>query len=403
MEEVLVTGLVRTPIGDLAGSLSGVSAVELGRISVAESLGRAGLAPEDAEEVILGNVLQAGQGQNPARQVSIHTGIPKEVPAYTVNKVCGSGLKAVELGWLECMLGRRDCVIAGGTESMSQAPYVLKELRLGAGLGDKKAVDTVVYDGLFDIFNGYHMGVTAENIAEKYGVSRERQDEYALLSQTRCARAEERGYWKEESVPVTIQGRKREIVIDRDEHPRPNSSLEMLGKLKPAFQDGGTVTAGNASGINDGAATVVLLRRGSAAAEKALARRSEGDDKAPLGLLKDFATVGCDPAYMGLGPLFAVRRLIDQTGISKDDVDLWELNEAFAVQSVVVTEELGLDMERVNVNGGAIALGHPIGTSGSRILVTLLHEMKRRGLKTGVAALCIGGGMGIACLVENLD
>jgi acetyl-CoA C-acetyltransferase len=403
MEEVLVTGLVRTPIGDLAGSLSGVSAVELGRVSVAESLSRAGLAPEDAEEVILGNVLQAGLGQNPARQVSIHAGIPKEVPAYTVNKVCGSGLKAVELGWLECMLGRRDCVIAGGTESMSQAPYVLKELRLGAGLGDKEAVDTIVYDGLFDIFNGCHMGITAENIAEKYGVSRERQDEYALLSQTRCAQAGEKGFWKAETVPVTIQGRKREIVIERDEHPRPGATLEKLARIRPAFKEGGTVTAGNASGINDGAATAVLLRRGSAAAEKALARRYEGGNAVPLGVLKDFASVGCDPAYMGLGPLYAIRKLLEQTGTSREAVDLWEINEAFAVQAVVVTEELGLDLEKVNVNGGAIALGHPIGTSGSRVLVTLLHELKRRGLKTGVAALCIGGGMGIACLVESIN
>ena len=388
MRKVMLLGAMRTPIGDIGGSLAKVSAVSLGTVSAVASLQRAGVSPEALDEVIIGNVLQAGQGQNPARQIAIGAGVPQYVPSFTVNKVCGSGLKAVDLGWQSILLGRANAVLAGGVESMSQAPYLLPAMREGARLGHSQVIDSVVGDGLTDVFGQYHMGVTAENLAAKFSISREEQDAFAAESHRRYAAAA--ALFSQEIAPVTIKDRKGETIISTDEHPRPDTSAEKLGKLRPAFKPDGTVTAGNASGINDGAATVLLT-----AADGPLAQQADGV------FVRDVAAAGCDPAMMGLGPVHAVRKLLDRQGLTLDDIDLWELNEAFAVQSLAVLRELKLDAAKVNVNGGAIALGHPIGASGARILVTLLHEMKRRSAGLGVAALCIGGGMGIAMLLEN--
>lgn len=392
MRSVLILGAVRTPVGSMSGVFSTASAVHLGVTSVTETLNRAGVTASQVEEVILGNVLMAGQGQNPARQVSLGAGMPDSVPAFTVNKVCGSGLKAMELAWQAIQLDRAQFIVAGGIENMTQAPYLLPAMRAGARLGDTQTVDSLVRDGLWEIFNGYHMGITAENIAERFGITREAQDQFAYESQQKCAKAIEAGRFKAEIVPVAVKQRKGETLVEADEHPRPDTSLDKMAKLPPAFKKDGTVTAGNASGINDGAATVLL------AAEDALTPEVKRDGAV---YLRDVRACGCDPKVMGLGPIGAVRALLEKNGLSIGDIELWELNEAFAAQSLAVMRELGMPPEIVNVNGGAIALGHPIGCSGARISITLIHEMKRRSVRYGVAALCIGGGMGIAALVEN--
>jgi acetyl-CoA C-acetyltransferase len=393
MRKALIAGAVRTPIGSMNGVFAGVRAVDLGVTAAREVLRRTGVDPNLIEEVILGNVLQAGQGQNPARQVALGAGLPETVPAFTVNKVCGSGLKAIELGWQSIVLGRADVVLAGGMECMSQAPYLLPSMRAGARMGDAKAVDGMIFDGLGEIFNNYHMGLTAENVAAQYGITRQEQDEFAFRSQQKCGEAIRAGRFQSEITPVRIKQKKGETVIEADEHPRPDTSLEKMAALRPAFKPDGTVTAGNASGINDGAAAVLLV----------------AEDTVPAGLcldgavrLIDVRSSGCNPAVMGLGPIGAVRRLLEKTGLGVADIDLWELNEAFASQSIACIRELGLDIARVNVNGGAIALGHPIGCTGARVTTTLIHEMKRRDARRGVAAMCIGGGMGIAGLVERV-
>jgi acetyl-CoA C-acetyltransferase len=393
MRKALIAGAVRTPIGSMNGVFAGVRAVDLGVTAAREVLRRTGVDPNLIEEVILGNVLQAGQGQNPARQVALGAGLPETVPAFTVNKVCGSGLKAIELGWQSIVLGRADVVLAGGMECMSQAPYLLPSMRAGARMGDAKAVDGMIFDGLWEIFNNYHMGLTAENVAAQYGITRQEQDEFAFRSQQKCGEAIRAGRFQSEITPVRIKQKKGETVIEADEHPRPDTSLEKMAALRPAFKPDGTVTAGNASGINDGAAAVLLV----------------AEDTVPAGLcldgavrLIDVRSSGCNPAVMGLGPIGAVRRLLEKTGLGVADIDLWELNEAFASQSIACIRELGLDIARVNVNGGAIALGHPIGCTGARVTTTLIHEMKRRDARRGVAAMCIGGGMGIAGLVERV-
>ena len=394
MRKVLLSGAARTAIGDLNGALSGVGAVQLGVAATAAALERSGISGDKIEEAVFGNVLQAGQGQNPARQAAMGAGIPASVPAFTVNKVCGSGLKALELGWQSIMLGRADSVLAGGMESMSQAPYLLPALRAGARLGDAKALDPILSDGLTDAFGRYHMAITAENVASKYGIGRAEQDAFALASQQKYAAAASKNLFADEIVAVVVRQKKAETRVDKDEHPRPDTTLEKLARLSPAFKPDGTVTAGNASGINDGAAAVVLAAEGSPAAAALDGRRTVR--------VRGFAAAGCDPAEMGLGPVYAVRKLLRSTGLAAGDVDLWELNEAFAAQSLAVLRDLALDPARVNVNGGAIALGHPIGASGARIVVTLVHEMKRRQSAVGVAALCIGGGMGLAVMLDNM-
>lgn len=394
MRKVLLGGAIRTPIGDLNGALSGIGAVQLGKQVATVALERANIPGERIDEVIFGNVLQAGQGQNPARQVAMAAGISASVPAFTVNKVCGSGLKALELGWQSILLGRADAVLAGGMESMSQAPYLLPAMRTGARLGDAKAMDSILSEGLMDVFGKYHMAITAENLAVKYGITRADQDAFALGSQQKYAAAAAKNLFAEEIAPIILKQKKAEIRVDKDEHPRPDTTLEKLARLFPAFKSDGTVTAGNASGINDGAAAVVLAAEGSQAAA--------GIDGRWIVRIRDFAAAGCDPAEMGLGSVFAVRKLLKASGLAAKDVDLWELNEAFAAQSLAVLKELALDSDRVNVNGGAIALGHPVGASGARIVVALVHEMKRRNAAIGVAALCIGGGMGIAVMLENM-
>jgi len=387
MRNVLILAPARTPIGDIGGSLAKVSAVSLGVTASSAALERSNIAPDQVDEAIFGNVLQAGQGQNPARQIALGAGLPHSVPAFTVNKVCGSGLKAVDLGWQSIALGRAETVLAGGVESMSQAPYLLPAMREGARLGHSQVIDSVVADGLTDVFGQYHMGITAENLAAQFGISRAEQDAFAVESNRRYATAVE--LFGQEIAPVTIKGRKGDTVISTDEHPRPDTSVEKLSTLRPAFKPDGTVTAGNASGINDGAAAVLLV----------------AEEACPAGAdamrIRGVAAAGCDPATMGLGPVFAVRKLLAQQNLTFADINLWELNEAFAVQSLAVLRELQLDPATVNVNGGAIALGHPIGASGARILVTLFHQMKRQGAALGIAALCIGGGMGIAMLIEN--
>jgi len=394
MQSVLVTAAVRTAIGDLNGTLSALSAVDLGKAAAAECLSRSGVEADAIDEVIAGNVLQAGLGQNPARQISVGIGLSHAVPAFTVNKVCGSGMKAMELGWQSILLDRARAVLAVGTESMSQAPYLLPAMRAGARLGDVTAVDSTVHDGLSDVFGQYHMGVTAENVAVQFGIGREEQDVFALASHRKYATGAEQGVFRDEIVPVEVRERKRTVVVDRDEHPRPDTSLEKLSKLSTAFKKDGTVTAGNASGINDGAAAVMLVSEDSTLAESV----PEGHAVR----LRDVAVAGCDPAFMGIGPVGATKTLLSRQGLTVTDIDVWELNEAFAVQSVAVMRELHLDPARINVNGGAIALGHPIGASGTRIVVTLIHQMKRQQATLGVATMCIGGGMGIAALFENV-
>lgn len=392
MTEVVIVAAVRTPIGSFGGSLKDISAVDLGSLVIKNAIERAGLEPEQVDEVIMGNVLGAGLGQNVARQMSVHAGVPVTVPAFTINKVCGSGLKAVQLAVQAVLCGDAEVVVAGGAENMSQAPYILPNQRWGSRMGNATVVDTMLRDGLTDGFEDYHMGITAENVAEQYGITREDQDSFALQSQKRAVVAVESGRFKEEIIPVEIPQRRGEpLVFDTDEFPRKDVSLEGLSKLRPAFQKDGSVTAGNSSGINDGAAAVVVM-----SAEKA---KELGITV--LATIKSYASAGLDPKVMGCGPIYASRKALEKAGLTVADLDLVESNEAFAAQACAVAKELNLDLEKVNVNGGAISLGHPIGASGCRILVTLLHEMQKRDAKRGLATLCIGGGMGTALIVER--
>ena len=392
MTEVVIVAAVRTPIGSFGGSLKDISTVDLGSLVIKDAIERAGLEPEQVDEVIMGNVLGAGLGQNVARQMSVHAGVPVTVPAFTINKVCGSGLKAVQLAVQAVLCGDAEVVVAGGAENMSQAPYILPNQRWGSRMGNATVVDTMLRDGLTDGFEDYHMGITAENVAEQYGITREDQDSFALQSQKRAVAAVEAGRFKEEIVPVEISQRRGEpLVFDTDEFPRKDVSLEGLSKLRPAFQKDGSVTAGNSSGINDGAAAVVVM-----SAEKA---KELGITA--LATIKSYASAGLDPKVMGCGPIYASRKALENAGLTVADLDLVESNEAFAAQACAVAKELNLDLEKVNVNGGAISLGHPIGASGCRILVTLLHEMQKRDAKRGLATLCIGGGMGTALIVER--
>lgn len=392
MRRAVIVGAVRTPVGSFGRSLCDVAAVELGVIAVKEALRRLQLPVGEVDEVILGNVLQAGLGQNPARQVAIHTGIPQEIPAFTVNKVCASGLKAVMLAAQAVLLGDAEVVIAGGIENMSRALFALPQARWGQRMGNGKLVDLMILDGLWDIFNGYHMGNTAENIAARFGISREEQDAFAVASQQKAEAAIKSGRFRDEIVPVPLPPRKGEpIVFDTDEHPRFGTTLEAVAKLKPAFKPDGSVTAGNASGINDGAAILVVMAEAKAAS---LGLK-------PMAVIRAYASSGVDPAIMGMGPVSATRKALAKAGWTVSELDLIEANEAFAAQAVAVNRELGWDLGKINVNGGAIALGHPIGASGARILTTLLHEMARRDARKGLATLCIGGGQGSAMAVER--
>lgn len=392
MREAVIVAAVRTPIGSFGGALKDLTAVDLGTAAVVAALENIGLAKEEVDELIFGNVLQAGQGNNIARLISLKAGIPEETPSYTVNKLCGSGLKTVALAAQSVILGENDVVVAGGTESMSQAPYLLPTTRWGQRMGNGEVVDVLLRDGLVDTLHGIHMGVTAENIAEKYGLTRDAQDRYAVQSQHRTQAAMEGQRFSEEIVPIRIPQRKGDpLVIDRDEYPKAHVQLEKIAQLKPAFKKDGTVTAANASGVNDGAAAVIVMSR-----EKAEALNLE-----ILATFKAYATAGVDPKIMGTGPIPAMRKASRLAGIPLSQLELVEANEAFAAQTLAVLQELELNPEIVNVNGGAIALGHPIGASGTRVLVTLLHEMKRRQVKTGAATLCIGGGQGIAMIVTR--
>lgn len=392
MREVVIVSAARTPIGSFGGSLAGLSAVELGTIAAKEAIKRAGIDPAMIEDVIVGNILSAGLGQNAARQVSIYSGVPETVTAMTINKLCGSGLRAVSMAAQFIMLGDADVILAGGTESMSNAPYLLPKARFGYRMGDGKVIDSMIHDGLTETFNNYHMGVTAENIAKRWNITREEQDAFAALSQQKTEAAQKSGVFKDEIAPVVIPQRKGDpVVVDTDEYPRHGTTIEKLAKLPPAFDKAGTVTAGNSSGINDGAAMLVVMSR-----EKA----DELGIK-PLVTIKSYASVALDPTIMGYGPVPASRKALERIGYTVDQLDLVEANEAFASQSIAVVKDLGLNPEIVNVNGGAIALGHPIGASGARILTTLIYEMLRRDAKTGLATLCIGGGMGTSLIVEK--
>jgi acetyl-CoA C-acetyltransferase len=391
MRDVVIASAVRTAVGTFGGALRDIPAIELGKIAVQEALKRAKIKPEQVEEVILGNVLTAGQGQNPARQVLIRSGIPKEVPATTINKVCASGLKSVMMAAQVIKAGDAEIVMAGGMESMSMTPFLLSGARWGYRMNDGALIDGMIHDGLLDIFNRYHMGITAENVAEKFGVSRQDQDALAFRSQQNAGRAIKEGRFKDEIVPVPIPQKKGDpVAFQVDEHPRPTTTLEALAGLRPAFKKDGTVTAGNASGINDGAAAIVVM-----SAEKAKALGIE-----PLAKIKAYATAGVAPDIMGTGPVPSSQKALAKAGLAVKDLDLIEANEAFAAQAVYVNKTMGWDIEKVNVNGGAVALGHPIGASGARILVTLLHEMKKRKSRYGIATLCVGGGMGAALIAE---
>lgn len=388
--DVVILSGARTAIGTFGGTLSRIPVVKLGEIAVREALNRAGVKPEQVDEVIMGCVLQSGQGQNVARQMSVNSGIPVEVPAMTINKLCASGLKTVMLAAQAISCGDADIVVAGGAENMSAAPYAVPKARWGARMGKSEVVDLMIHDGLYEIFSDYHMGVTAENVAEQYGITREEQDQFGFTSQQRAKEAIAAGKFKDEIVAVPVPQRKGDPkMFDTDEHPR-ETSLEKMASLKPAFKPDGSVTAGNASGINDGAAAVVLT---SAATADKLGVK-------PLARICSYATAGVDPKVMGLGPIPASRKALETAGLKISDMDLVELNEAFAAQSLAVIKDLQLDLDCTNVNGGAIALGHPIGASGTRILVTLLYEMKKRGAKKGLATLCVGGGMGAATIIE---
>ena len=387
---IVIAGAARTPIGVLGGALSSVPAHELGAVAIAEALARAGVSPADVDEAILGQVLTAGAGQNPARQAAMAAGMPAEKTALVINQLCGSGLRAVALGMQQILSGDAEIVVAGGQESMSLSPHCA-HLRSATRMGDAAMVDTMLKDGLVDAFYGYHMGVTAENIAERWGLTRAVQDDYAARSQNRAEAARAAGRFADEIVPVTVAGRKSEVVVDQDEGIREGMTPHALERLRPAFMDGGSVTAGNASGINDGAAALVLMD----------AANAEKRGIAPLARIVSWATAGVDPQVMGTGPIPASQKALARAGWQTGDLDLIEANEAFAAQACAVVRELALDPEKVNVNGGAIALGHPIGASGARVLTTLLHEMRRRDVEKGLATLCIGGGMGVAMCVER--
>ncbi|TKD69934.1 acetyl-CoA C-acetyltransferase [Pseudalkalibacillus hwajinpoensis] len=390
--EVAIVSAVRTAVGSFNGSLKSISAPELGAMVIKEAVNRAGLTIDQVEEVIMGNVLQAGLGQNPARQAAIKAGVPVSTPAMTINKVCGSGLKTVHLAAQSIMLGDQDVVVAGGMENMSQAPYLLQGARDGLRMGDQKMIDSMVHDGLWCAFNDYHMGVTAENLCDHYNLSREEMDEFAAWSQQKAQTAIDEGRFKDEIMPVSIPQRKGDpITFDTDEYVKPGTTAEKLAKLRPAFKKDGGVTAGNASGINDGAAAVVLM-----SLEKADELGIE-----PLAIIRANASAGVDPSVMGLGPVPATKKALERAGLSMTDMNLVEANEAFAAQSLAVGRDLDVNKDILNVSGGAIALGHPIGASGTRILVTLLHEMKRRNNRYGLATLCIGGGQGVATIVER--
>lgn len=390
--KVVIASAARTPVGAYGGAFKTVSARELGAIAAKEAIKRAGIKPEDIDESILGCVLQAGNGQNIARQIALDAGIPIEKPAMTLNIVCGSGLRSVSLAAQMIMAGDDDIVLAGGTESMSQAPYLLPDERWGARMGDKKVVDEMIKDGLWDAFNDYHMGVTAENIAEKFGLTREEQDALAAESQQKAAKARAEGRFKDEIVPVEVKGRKGKVtVVEEDEYIKEGVTTESIAKLRPAFIKDGTVTAANASGINDGAACLVVMSEEKA---KELGVK-------PLATIVSYATEGVDPKIMGTGPIPTVRKALEKANLTLEDIDLIEANEAFAAQALSVIKELGLNTDIVNVNGGAIAIGHPVGASGARILTTLLYEMQKRDSKKGIATLCIGGGMGTAVVVER--
>ncbi len=390
MTEVVIASAARTPVGNFNGAFASLPAHVLGAAAIKGALERARVAPEEVDEVVMGQILTAGAGQNPARQAAIAAGVPTDKTAYGVNQLCGSGLRTVALGYQAILAGDAQIVVAGGQESMTQAPHCAN-LRAGQKMGDLALVDTMLKDGLWDAFHGYHMGNTAENVAQKYQITRAEQDEFAYHSQRKAAEAIAAGRFRDEIVPVTVKGRKGDTVVDADEYPRPDTTVEALAKLRPAFAKDGTVTAGNASGINDGAAAVVLMSAAEAA------RRGI----TPMARIVSWATSGVDPAVMGTGPIPASRAALKKAGWRVQDLDLIEANEAFAAQAISVNRELGLDTEKVNVNGGAIALGHPIGASGARVLTTLLYEMQRRGAKRGLATLCIGGGMGIAMCVER--
>ncbi|MBX6329721.1 MAG: acetyl-CoA C-acetyltransferase [Pseudolabrys sp.] len=389
-DDIVIVSAARTPVGAFNGAFANLPAHELGKAAIVAALERAGIDGGRVSEVIMGQILTAGQGQNPARQASIAAGIPVECPAWGVNQLCGSGLRAVALGYQAILNGDSEIVVAGGQESMSMAPHCA-HLRGGVKMGALDLIDTMIKDGLWDAFNGYHMGNTAENVAKQWQITRQHQDEFAVASQQKAEAAQKAGRFKDEIVPVTVRNRKGDVVVDKDEHPKHGTTLEALAKLKPAFDKEGTVTAGNASGINDGAAAVVLMRASEAAKL----------GKTPLARIVSWAQAGVDPAIMGTGPIPASRAALRKAGWKHEDLDLIEANEAFAAQACAVNKDLGWDPSKVNVNGGAIALGHPIGASGARILVTLLYEMQRRNARKGLATLCIGGGMGIAMCVER--
>ncbi|RYL92148.1 acetyl-CoA C-acetyltransferase [Sporolactobacillus sp. THM7-4] len=391
MKEVVIIGAARTPIGSFGGSLAGVPAVDLGVAAAKEAIRRAMISPDLIDEIIIGNILSAGLGQNVARQIGIYAGIPETVPALTLNMVCGSGLRSVIAGAQMIALGDAEVILAGGVENMSRAPHLMDNYRWGKKMGDSKIIDSMLKDALIDVFNQYHMGVTAENIADRWQISRERQDEFALNSQQKAEKAQLAGYFEAEIVPITCTIKRKQTVVTRDEHPRHGMTLEQLAKLRPVFKENGTVTAGNSSGINDGAAILVLMSR----------EKAEALDLEILASIRSYADAAVDPAIMGYGPVPASRKALARAGLTLDAIDLFEINEAFAAQSLAVLDDLNVDRNKVNINGGAIALGHPVGASGARILVTLLYAMKRTNAQKGLASLCIGGGQGTALIIER--
>jgi acetyl-CoA C-acetyltransferase len=390
LTDIVIASAARTPVGSFNGAFASIPAHELGAVAISGALERAGVAPDEVTEVILGQILTAAQGQNPARQAAMRAGIPAETTAWGLNQLCGSGLRAVAIGMQQIMVGDADIIVAGGQESMSMAPHAA-HLRQGVKMGGYELVDTMMKDGLIDAFNGYHMGVTAENVARQWQITRDEQDAFAVASQNKAEAARDAGRFKDEIVPVTVKSRKGETVVEDDEYIRAGTTLDKVASLRPAFDKEGTVTAGNASGINDGAAAIVVMR----------AKDAEKRGIEPLARIVSWATAGVDPAIMGTGPIPASRRALEKAGWTADDLELVEANEAFAAQACAVNKDLGWNGEIVNVNGGAIAIGHPVGASGARILSTLLFEMKRRGVRRGLATLCIGGGMGVAMCVER--
>ena len=390
MTDIVIASAARTPVGSFNGAFTDTPAHDLGAVAIKAALQRGKVEPGEVDEIILGQVLTAGQGQNPARQAAMKAGVPQDKTAWSLNQVCGSGLRAVALGMLHVASGDANIIVAGGQESMSLSPHVA-HMRAGTKMGDVKLVDSMIKDGLWDAFHGYHMGTTAENVAQKWQISREEQDKFAVASQNKAEAAQKSGRFKDEIVPVTVPSRKGDIVVDQDEYIRPGTTLDAVSKLKPAFSKDGTVTAGNASGLNDGAAALVVMS----------ASEAERRGLTPLARIASWATAGVDPKIMGTGPIPASRRALEKAGWKVADLDLVEANEAFAAQAIAVNKDMGWNTDIINVNGGAIAIGHPIGASGARILVTLLHEMQKRDAKRGLATLCIGGGMGIALAVER--